>query len=196
MLRPPVARLRPLQCYRREQDAAPRLRTGELFLLNFFLHATGRVPIKGSTPQPPRQSDSPLDREKMCRELCRNRPIPASIGWRQVVSLAMRRTRADCEQTSVKTGYMYRSSLFGIISLLLGQRIDTEEVDGSSPFGPTISSSVQLSPLSSINFIQAKAVQRRKLFNVIPQRGSKSHTNSQLSHEWSAHRCSRTEEVA
>jgi hypothetical protein len=30
-----------------------------------------------------------------------------------------------------------------VVLLLLGQRIDTEEVDGSSPFGPTILFKVQ-----------------------------------------------------
>jgi len=41
-------------------------------------------------------------------------------------------------RASIKIASLHRPPSLSVIRLLLGQRIDTEEVDGSNPFGPTI----------------------------------------------------------
>jgi len=83
---------------------------------------------------------NPLDhlREILCRGLCRNHSIPACVTWARRVSLAATRKAVNMRATCMNTALQYRSLSLTILPLQSAQRIDTEEVDGSNPFGPTI----------------------------------------------------------
>ena len=98
------------------------------------MHETG----VGWVPLDNRADNQRCDAEILCRDLCRNPGIPAHVECSRTVSLWYKRRATDNEQTRMNTGHSSCSVSLRVVRLLAGQRIDTEEVDGSSPFGPTI----------------------------------------------------------
>jgi len=71
--------------------------------------------------------------EILGRDLCRNPPIPAGVGWSRVLSLAITRAAGNSEQTRMNSAFPCYSDFFGVTPSWAGRRTYKQEVAGSSP---------------------------------------------------------------
>ena len=75
----------------------------------------------------------------LCHNLCHNPAIPARVGPYRRVSLTHRQRAAKMRRNRINTALSHHSMSLSLSPSQLTRGIDTEEVDGSSPFGPTMS---------------------------------------------------------
>ena len=75
--------------------------------------------------------------------------IPARVGRCRVLSFVYSRGAAKMRRTRMNTAPRYHWRFSYVTQPQLKMRIDTEEVDGSNPFGPTIENSPGFCPLDS-----------------------------------------------
>jgi hypothetical protein len=66
---------------------------------------------------------------KLCRNLCRNPPIPARLAGSRVVSLGINRGAGNSHQTRVDIAFPCYSDFFDVASSRTGVRFDTVGLD-------------------------------------------------------------------
>jgi len=75
--------------------------------------------------------------ENLCRDLCRNRVIPAPVVAYCLVSLDLKRRVGNYAQARMNIGVGYHCDFVGVTRSSFGHRIRDQGVGGSNPLSPT-----------------------------------------------------------
>src|SRR3974377_877470 len=85
------------------------------------------------------QAESQLSVQgSLCRDLCRNPPIPTHVGRSRTMCLGSNLQSENNHQPRMNRAHSYRAVSFQIVWSLIRQRTVTAEAAGSSPVVPAI----------------------------------------------------------